>query len=321
MKNNDVPYLKSIENFELSFVNFYKYICNNDTISRDQIELNNNIIYSNIDSIKSNFILFQNNMEKLKNEKEKIQKEYEDLKIKYDNLVEENKKNEEEIAKLKKYIEDKENEIHSLKEDHKKLLENTKIEKENIIKSKKDEESEHKKKVEQIENEKNNLIKENVEKKSQIDNLENKIKENEDIIKKNEDMIKNISTRKEFMGDAAKDFYDVIIEIDSISKLYNSGWKINYNEKRKEIYERIIKEETIKIGVLGINNIGKSFILGLISGVTLPTGFSVETKGISIKYTEGEKGSDKGICLLDSAGFETPLLNEEILLDDEEKKK
>ena len=121
------------------------------------------------------------------------------------------------------------------------------------------------------------------------------------------------------MGEAAKEFYDVIIEIDSISKLYNIGWKINYNEKRKEIYERIIKEETIKIGVLGLNNVGKSFILGLISGVIIPTGFSIETKGISIKYTEGEKNSDQGICLLDSAGFETPLLNNEILLEEENK--
>lgn len=44
----------------------------------------------------------------------------------------------------------------------------------------------------------------------------------------------------------------------------------------------------------------------------MPSGWSVETKGISIKYTKGEKDSEKGICLLDSAGKETPLLDVDI---------
>lgn len=96
-----------------------------------------------------------------------------------------------------------------------------------------------------------------------------------------------------------------------------TGWKIHYNEKRKEIYEKITQIETLKIGVLGLNNVGKSFILSLLTGGDIEDnmfiGWSIETKGISIKYTEGEKNSDKSICLLDSAGFETPLLNDEIL--------
>ena len=75
--------------------------------------------------------------------------------------------------------------------------------------------------------------------------------------------------------------------------------------------------ETLKIGGFGLNNVGKSFILGLIAGVIIPTGWSIETKGISIKYTKGEKTGDSNICLLDSAGFETPLLLEDI----EEKNK
>ena len=79
--------------------------------------------------------------------------------------------------------------------------------------------------------------------------------------------------------------------------------------------------ETLKIGVLGLNNVGKSFILGLLAGLKIPTGWSVETKGISIKYTEEVKGSDRGICLLDSAGFETPLLNDEIQEIDKEYEK
>ena len=136
---------------------------------------------------------------------------------------------------------------------------------------------------------------------------------------KNKNLINKKRSSLEFLDNKALNFYDVVIEIDSINKLTKSGWKINYNEDRKEIYDKIVKERTLKIGVLGINNVGKSYILGLISKIVIPTGYSVETKGISIKYSEGEKYSDKNICLLDSAGFETPLLNDEIFEDEENK--
>ena len=42
--------------------------------------------------------------------------------------------------------------------------------------------------------------------------------------------------------------------------------------------------------------------------VEIPTGYSVETKGISIKYAEKGKGQEEGLCVLDSAGHEAPLL-------------
>jgi len=102
----------------------------------------------------------------------------------------------------------------------------------------------------------------------------------------------------------------VIIDIDSINSLEKKGWEVKYNEERKEIYDKIISDETIKLGVLGINNVGKSYLLSKISRVDIPTGYSIETKGISIKYSEDIKGEEKGICILDSAGFETPLLIE-----------
>ena len=146
--------------------------------------------------------------------------------------------------------------------------------------------------------------------------LKKKENENEMLKKNNEDLLKNTTTKKEFLKEGIYNFYDVILEIESINKLKKSGWKINYNENRKDVYEEIIKMETLKIGVLGLNNVGKSFILGLISGVIIPTGWSIETKGISIKYTKGEKTGDSNICLLDSAGFETPLLLEDIEEDD-----
>ena len=84
----------------------------------------------------------------------------------------------------------------------------------------------------------------------------------------------------------------------------------------------------MKIGVLGLNNVGKSFLLGKIAFLNLPSGYSVETKGISIKYAvpkdndDGEEEEINGICILDSAGFETPLLIEKKnALNEDEKEK
>ena len=175
----------------------------------------------------------------------------------------------------------------------------------------------HNQQVNQI----NNLIKnvgelsnDNKKLKDIESEIKKKEKENFDLRKENENLLNTNSTRKEFIGlEDLKDFYDVVIEIDSINTLTKTGWKIDFNEKRKDVYEKVIKEESLKIGVLGLNNIGKTFILGLLSGCKdMPSGWSVETKGISIKYTEGEKDSEKGICLLDSAGIETPLLDVDI---------
>lgn len=140
-----------------------------------------------------------------------------------------------------------------------------------------------------------------------------KEEENKNLKQKNEKLSKNNATDKAYFDEEEnKNYYDVVIEIDSINTLTKNGWKINYNENNKEKYEKIIKEETLKIGVLGLNNVGKSFILSLLAGLEIPTGFSIETKGISIKYTEDEEKSDKNICILDSAGLETPLLIDEI---------
>ena len=109
----------------------------------------------------------------------------------------------------------------------------------------------------------------------------------------------------------AEEYYDVVIDIKSINSLKNEGWSVKYNQQRKEIYDKIVGEQTMKIGVLGLNNVGKSFLLSKIVRAEIPTGYSIETKGISIKYAKGDnKEEEKGICILDSAGFETPLLKE-----------
>ena len=79
---------------------------------------------------------------------------------------------------------------------------------------------------------------------------------------------------------------------------------------KKKKYEELIKEKVLKIGVIGNSNKGKSFALSKISKIPLPSGTSIKTEGLSIKYPELEEYIDRKIVLLDSAGLETPVLKE-----------
>ena len=104
------------------------------------------------------------------------------------------------------------------------------------------------------------------------------------------------------------DFYDVIVHINSIKDI-NKGWPIEMSKKGKESYEKYKNENNIiKVGVIGNSNKGKSFLLSKISKINLPSGPSIRTKGLSIKYPDLLKFKDRKIALLDSAGLETPVL-------------
>ena len=104
-------------------------------------------------------------------------------------------------------------------------------------------------------------------------------------------------------------FYDVIIDIQSIKDI-NKGWPIKMNERGEKNYNKYKNDKIIKIGVIGNSNKGKSFLLSKISKIDLPSGYSIKTEGLSIKYPELEEYKDRKIVLLDSAGLETPVLNE-----------
>ena len=117
-------------------------------------------------------------------------------------------------------------------------------------------------------------------------------------------------------------YYDIIIDIDSIKKLFKKGWDIIYTEEGDKKYEQKKNENLTVVAVIGNKNRGKSYILQKISGKKLPLGYSVTTKGISIKYPDN---MNQNIILLDSAGFEVPLLEipgvYEFEIKDEKKKK
>ena len=105
----------------------------------------------------------------------------------------------------------------------------------------------------------------------------------------------------------AINFYDVIVNIQPIKDIIK-GWNIKVSKNKK--YEDMIKDKVLKIGVIGNSNKGKSFVLYKISKIPLPSGTSIKTEGLSIKYPELEEYIDRKIVLLDSAGLETPILKE-----------
>ena len=240
-------------------------------------------------------------------EMNKLKNDYKILLEKINNLQNENN-NLKNIIKIKQQeIEDKTNQLEKKKKKDIKKINDYEKKIQDYQKELKDTHS----KYDQAINNFGQITNDNKELKKEIESLNNNIKEKDSFeseANRLQNIIDSMKTKDDYLKKKAEDFYDVIIDIDSISSLEKRGWEVKYNPERKEIYDKIISEETIKLGVLGINNVGKSYLLSKIARVNIPTGYSIETKGISIKYSEDFKGEEKDICILDSAGFETPLL-------------
>ena len=115
-----------------------------------------------------------------------------------------------------------------------------------------------------------------------------------------------------------KNFYDVIINIKSVKDI-SKGWEIKMTEEGEKNFINFKDKELIKIGVIGNSNKGKSFILSRISKITLPSGTSIKTEGLSIKYPELGKFKNRKIVLLDSAGLETPVLEDQKIIEEEKE--
>ena len=105
-------------------------------------------------------------------------------------------------------------------------------------------------------------------------------------------------------------FYDLIINLNSLYSISSGnissdyGINIEKSEKGKEIYEDYKDKSSTIIGMLGYSNVGKSFLLSLLTNKKIPDGYAVQTKGISIKYPESE---NTNFIILDSEGSEMPI--------------
>ena len=280
------------QQYEALSKEFQEFKENYDTLSK-----NNQVYESNIRELKKNNAKLRENIKNLTLSKKNLESNMKtnDEKYSKENNELENELNikNKNIYELKQEAEDKNNKINELKKELEK-------------KSSKFDGA-----INQFQ-EMSNQLKIKDEK---IKDYESKLKYYEEIKNKYDNFLKNSEKDKpkeEILQTPAEEYYDAIVDINSIKSLKSNGWKVSYNKERKEKYQQMISEETIKMGVLGLNNVGKTFILSKIANAELPSGYSLETRGISIKYSEGDKGEAKGLCILDSAGFETPLIKEEL---------
>ena len=216
------------------------------------------------------------------------------------------------LIKDKEKLEKEKNEI---------LKEKEKIEGENKDLLKKNKEYENNeialtKKIEALNKEKNDLIKQLEENKKEFENNSNINKSNLNDLEKElislKEKNKELNTyikildkveEKQKLEKNPLDFYDIIVNINSMQNI-KKGWEVQINENGKKIIESKEKNKKLVIGVMGNRNKGKSFLLQAISGEKMQTGTTINTIGLSIKFSE-----DKFV-LLDSEGSESPILGE-----------
>ncbi len=119
------------------------------------------------------------------------------------------------------------------------------------------------------------------------------------------------------MDFANLDFYDIIIDIESFNDLKGKGWKIECSENGKKKYnyfcnenedesKDLSKKKLNRIGVLGVSDVGKTFILKKLIGKNDDDN-QKKTKGISIIYPEID--SDNLFVCIDSQGSEEPIID------------
>ena len=111
-----------------------------------------------------------------------------------------------------------------------------------------------------------------------------------------------LPNKEDIDSDSPGIIYDMEININSILG-FVKGWDIRYSEIGKKQSERYKKRPTIIYSIIGNKNRGKSYILSKIANRKIPFGYSVTTKGLSISFP-----TFNTMTLLDSVGFESPLL-------------
>ena len=157
----------------------------------------------------------------------------------------------------------------------------------------------------ELETKKNEIV----QLKRKLDELRNKKNIEFEEYKKND-------YNEEYIDKQLETFYDVIINIKSIASLSKEeGWPIKWNMNRKDSISKLKDENLLKVGILGNGNVGKSFLLSRLFQMKIPSGYSVITEGLSLKYNEEDK-----YTILDSAGLQTPLLADEKYEDKDEEK-
>ena len=153
-------------------------------------------------------------------------------------------------------------------------------------------------------NKNNDILKELLsDKNKEIKELNDKI---EQLNKENKKL--NIFLKINDINKKQENFYDIVVHIDSIKNI-NKGWKVQMSPNAEKNYKNFKTQQVLRIGVIGNAYKGKSFILSKISKMKCPSGMSIKTEGLSIKYPDLTGGfNNRKIALLDSAGLDKPVL-------------
>ena len=111
------------------------------------------------------------------------------------------------------------------------------------------------------------------------------------------------------------DFYDIVLDLQSLSNL-KEGFKIYYSEKERNKINEYKYEGVCVITAIGNSNQGKSYILSKIFEFNVPSGYHVNTHGLSIIFLDDLiRESNKRFIILDTLGSQN-----EIKIDYEKRK-
>ena len=122
---------------------------------------------------------------------------------------------------------------------------------------------------------------------------------------------------EDFFDDPDSEKYDMILNFYSFLQLKKDGWTCYFTPSGKEKYDKCINNYNIVIGILGMKNRGKSYLLGRImknEDYKPPSGFLITTYGISCNFPQSEPDGSYFITL-DTAGKDSPLLQNDLFKD------
>lgn len=137
-----------------------------------------------------------------------------------------------------------------------------------------------------------------------------------------------IEKEKKF-NEQMESLYNMIIKINSMEQLTKEGWKVinkenNKTQNKTKENKKDEKKEEKKvsiISVLGNKNVGKSFILHLLTGKNIPNGYTVTTEGLSFITPDEKSNKSDDYMIIDTAGTESPILDDDPKKLNEETKK
>ena len=331
-KDNLFTKIKNENENNIKDLNLIKDELNSKKIELENLEKEKIENKKNIEQLNEKLNNLNSTVQSQKKEIEKLSKKENDEKIRLNNLENKLKENKEIAQKIEKERDNYKQNLENICSEKKKLEKNYQLKEEN--------EKHLKEELNKIEN---NNFKEKDELNEKIKNLNKekalltmainkdsgtlkqfhelgllkdiKINNNDSIqIDPNTyQLVQNKNTKID-ENIELKNFYDIIINIKSIKDI-SKGWEIKMTQKGEDNFKKYRNKELIVIGVIGNSNKGKSFFLSRISKIKFPSGTSIKTEGLSIKYPELEGFKNRKIVLLDSAGLETPVINEENKFD------